>query len=164
MRRGLALILAGSLAASPSAALAATTTLHLRPPTKVPKSAPTQAQSIPPVPGGTSPFSPGVPQAPITVPTQTAVTPTLAPSSTSSSSGGLSGGAAVGIGIGAVVVLGAIAFFIWHDARRHAPVRGGVATASDPLGGRGRGSKAPAKPRKLSPAEKRRRKRGWAKR
>jgi hypothetical protein len=58
-----------------------------------------------------------------------------------------------------VIVLGGIAFFIWRDARRRAPVR----TAEAGVGsGRRTGSKPPPKPRKLSPAERRRRKRGKA--
>ena len=62
--------------------------------------------------------------------------------------------------VGAIVVLGGIAFFIWRDARRRAPVR----TAEAGVGGTGRrtGSKAPPKPRKLSAAERKRRKRGKA--
>jgi hypothetical protein len=61
--------------------------------------------------------------------------------------------------VGAIVVLGGIAFFIWRDARRRAPVKAG-AVGTD---GRGRtGSKPPPKPRKLSPAERKRRKRGRA--
>ena len=61
--------------------------------------------------------------------------------------------------IGAVVVLGGIAFFIWRDARRRAPAR-----PAEALGGTGRraGSKPPPKPRKLSAAERKRRKRGKA--
>ena len=61
--------------------------------------------------------------------------------------------------LGAVIVLGGIAFFIWRDARRRAPVR-----TADVYDGAGRrsGSKAPPKPRKLSQAERKRRKRGKA--
>jgi hypothetical protein len=60
--------------------------------------------------------------------------------------------------VGAIVVLGGIALFIWRDARRRAPVR----TAEAGVGGTGRraGSKAAPKPRKLSAAERKRRKRG----
>jgi hypothetical protein len=63
--------------------------------------------------------------------------------------------------LGAVIVLGGIAYYIWRDARRRAPAR-----TADALGGTGRraGSKPPPKPRKLSPAERKRRKRGRAQR
>jgi hypothetical protein len=64
------------------------------------------------------------------------------------------------IGIAALAVLFGIAFFIWRDARKRAPVRHRTAALADGPGGRS--SKARTKPRKLSPAEKRRRKRGRA--
>jgi hypothetical protein len=106
----------------------------------------------------TNPLTPGLPQAP--PPTPTATTPTVAPSgsSTTSTDSGLSGSSAVGIAIGAAIVLGGIAFFIWRDARRRAPVK---ATAL-PAGGPRTGTKPKPKPRKLSPAERKRRKRGRA--
>jgi hypothetical protein len=59
-----------------------------------------------------------------------------------------------------VIVLGGIAFFIWRDARRRAPVR--TADAYGDGTGRRAGSKAPPKQRKLSAAERKRRKRGKA--
>ena len=107
-----------------------------------------------------NPFTPGLPQSTpsITAPS----TPNLAvpTTTTTTGSGGLSGGAAVAIGIGALVVLGGISLFIWRDARRRAPIRQ-RALAAD--GGASRaGTKARAKPRKLSPSERRRRKRGRA--
>jgi hypothetical protein len=73
--------------------------------------------------------------------------------------GSLSGDGALAIVIGAIVVLGGISFYIWRDARRRAPAR-----TADALGGTGRraGSKPPSKPRKLSAAERKRRKRGRA--
>jgi hypothetical protein len=108
----------------------------------------------------TSPFSP---LPPATGPTSTATTPTATTATTTSTTGtGLSGGDAVAIAIGALVVLGGISFFIWHDARRRAPVRRRVAAATAGEGGRS-GSKPRVKSRKLSPAERRRRKRGRAK-
>jgi len=108
--------------------------------------------------GPGNPLSPGLPQAPATVPTAT--TPTVTPTTTSSGSGsGLSGSGVIFIAIGAIVLLGGISFFIWHDARRRAPVRHAHATAEF---GAGAGSTRPQKPRKLSPAERRRRKRGRA--
>ena len=106
-----------------------------------------------------TPITPFVPSTPsISTPTTAPlITPTT---TTTSSGGGLSGGAAVAIGIGALVVLGGISFFIWRDARRRAPVRHRTALAEG-LAGRA-GSKAKPKPRKPSPAERRRRKRGRA--
>jgi hypothetical protein len=107
-----------------------------------------------------NPFTPGIPASPATTPTAT--TPTIVPTTTStSSSGGLGGGGVVAIAIGALVLLGGICFFIWRDARRRAPVRAGMAHAAGGEFVRS-GSKARAKPRKLSPAERRRRKRGRA--
>ena len=107
-----------------------------------------------------NPFTPGLPGA---TPTVTAPsTPNLAvpTTTTTAGGGGLSGGAAVAIGIGALVVLGGISLFIWRDARRRAPVRQRALDA-DGVPGRA-GSKARTKPRRLSPAERRRRKRGRA--
>ncbi len=77
--------------------------------------------------------------------------------------GGLSGSSAIAIAIGAFAVLGGISYFIWRDARRRAPV---AARAGGDDGARQNrpGSKAPPKARKLSAAERRRRKRGRAKR
>ncbi|HTX30308.1 MAG TPA: hypothetical protein VMD09_02935 [Solirubrobacteraceae bacterium] len=107
-----------------------------------------------------NPFAPGLPSAPATTPT--ASTPTVLTATTASTSGGsLGGGGVVAIAIGALVLLGGISFFIWHDARRRAPVRHGMAHAGGGEFGHS-GSKARAKPRKLSPAERRRRKRGRA--
>lgn len=106
-----------------------------------------------------NPFSPGLPSAPVQTPTAT--TPTVVPTTTSTSAGGsLGGGSIVAIAIGALVLLGGISFFIWRDARKRAPVRH-RATATAGEGGRP-GSKSRAKPRKLSAAERRRRKRGRA--
>lgn len=110
--------------------------------------------------GASNPFAPGLPVPNGAAPTTSAPPPIVAPTTTSSSSGsGLSGSAAVVIAIGAIVLLGGISFFIWRDARRRAPVRHAHATAG--LGARS-GSKRPVKPRKLSPAERRRRRRGRA--
>ncbi|MBV8429623.1 MAG: hypothetical protein JO244_00550 [Solirubrobacterales bacterium] len=106
----------------------------------------------------TNPFSPGLPVAPATTPT--ASTPTVVPTTTSTTGGNsLGGGGVVAIAVGALVLLGGISLFIWRDARRRAPVR----HAHGDLGiGARTGSKPRAKPRKLSPAERRRRKRGRA--
>jgi hypothetical protein len=110
--------------------------------------------------GQSNPLSPGLPVPTGSVPTgpnsQTIVAPTTTASSGSS---GLSGSAAILIALGAIGLLAGIAFFIWRDARRRAPVRHAHATTG--VGGHP-GSKRPIKQRKLSPAERRRRKRGRA--
>ena len=106
----------------------------------------------------TNPFAPlPVPNTP--APT-TATPPLVNPNTTTTAGGGgLSGASAAAIAIGAIVLLAAISFFIWRDARRRAPVRHAHATTG--VGGNP-GSKRPPKPRKLSQAERRRRKRGRA--
>jgi hypothetical protein len=101
--------------------------------------------------------------APGGVPTTSTTTPTIISTATASTSGGsgLSGTNAIVIALGAVVILGGISYFIWRDARRRAP----VASRSDDADHQNRpGSKAPPKARKLSAAERKRRKRGRAKR
>ncbi len=109
-----------------------------------------------------NPFAPGIPQQPTGAPSTTTATPTATPTTgTGSSNTGLGGGSAIAIAIGAILVLGGISFFIWRDARRRAPVRHAIAGDAADTGGRA-GSKSRAKPRKLSPAERRRRKRGRA--
>jgi hypothetical protein len=107
-----------------------------------------------------NPLSPGLPALPTpTTTTPTATTPTT--TTTTSSGGSVSGKEAIAIAACAVVLLTAISFFIWRDARRRAPSRGGRAmTAAD--GPTVRGTKPRPKPRKPSPAERRRRKRGRA--
>ena len=99
----------------------------------------------------------------MSAPTTTA--PPVAPLTTSATSGGgsgLSGSSAIIIAIGALVVLGGISLFIWRDARRRAPVKHRADAAALAGDGRRKGSKQRAKPRKLSAAERRRRKRGRA--
>jgi hypothetical protein len=99
------------------------------------------------------------------VATSSSTSPTIVnnPSTASSGNSSLSGGSAIAIAIGAVVVLAGISFYIWHDARRRAPVRAGADIGG--VEGRGRaGSKPAPKPRKPSPAERKRRKRGRARR
>jgi len=105
-----------------------------------------------------NPLAPGFPQQTVSVPTTTAA-PTISTSATAGSGGAFSGNSVIIIAIGAVVVLGGISVFIWRDARKRAPVRHRAAVAD---GGTRQGSKQRAKPRKLSPAERRRRKRGRA--
>ena len=107
-----------------------------------------------------NPFAPGIPQQTPSIPTTSTPVIPVAPTPTTGSGGGLSGGAAVAIGIGAVIVLGGISFFIWRDARKRAPVRERMRGEGE-LGLRS-GSKPRRGSRKLSPAEKRRRKRGRA--
>ena len=113
--------------------------------------------------GPSNPLAPGIPASPTTTPTPTATTPTIVSPTTTSTQGnsGLSGGAAIGIAIGAIVLLVGISFFIWRDARKRAPVRHHAAHATAGAGARS-GSKRPPKPRKLSRAERKRRKRGRA--
>jgi hypothetical protein len=106
--------------------------------------------------GSGNSLTPFTPQGP--TPTQTATTPAVV--STSTTGGGLTGTDGVAIGIGAMLVLGGISFFIWRDARKRAPVRQHAATAA--AGGGPGPRQRPQKSRKLSPAERRRRKRGRA--
>jgi hypothetical protein len=117
-------------------------------------------QSNPLLPNSGNPLSPGLPAPQATTTTTTTPAPVVN-TTTTSSSGTFAGSTGVLIGIGALVVLFGIAFFIWRDARKRAPVRHRTAALADGPGGRS-GSKTRAKPRKLSPAEKRRRKRGRA--
>jgi hypothetical protein len=107
--------------------------------------------------GPGNPLSPGLPAQPQTTPTATA--PTLPNVTTSTSPNGLGGSNAVVIALGAIAVLAGISFFIWRDARRRAPVRRAAAATA---GGERQSAKQRGKPRKLSPAERRRRKRGRA--
>jgi hypothetical protein len=98
------------------------------------------------------------------IPTTATATPTVISTGTASTSGssGLSGNSAIAIAIGAFVVLGGISYFIWRDARRRAPVTARAAAERDRQNVPG--SRAPPKARKLSAAERKRRKRGRAKR
>jgi hypothetical protein len=107
-----------------------------------------------------NPFTPGLPVSPSQTPTVAPPT-TVTPITTSTGGGSLSGGSVAAIAVGALVLLAGISFFIWRDARRRAPVRRGMAHAVAGAGARS-GSRARGKPRKLSPAERRRRKRGRA--
>jgi hypothetical protein len=131
----------------PGAALAAAST------SSIPLTSPGDGQSNPLLP-----LTPSTPAQPTTTSTPTVVAPTQTPTQGSST---LSGTNAIAIAIGALVLITAIGAFIWYDARRRAPVRRRAAAATAGGGGRP-GSKPKGKPRKLSPAEKRRRKRGRA--
>jgi hypothetical protein len=106
-----------------------------------------------------NPFSEPLPQP--TVSTTTTAAPTISTSATAGGGSAFTGNSAVIIGIGAIVVLGGISLFIWRDARKRAPVRHRPGELPDGSGPR-YGTKPRAKPRKLSPAERRRRKRGRA--
>jgi hypothetical protein len=108
-----------------------------------------------------NPLTPGFPQPSVSTPTTTTTTPTIQTTATAGSGSAFSGNSAIIIAIGAIVVLGGIALFIWRDARRRAPSGHRLISPIDAEGRRA-GSKARPKPRKLSPAEKRRRKRGRA--
>jgi hypothetical protein len=126
----------------------------------VPAAAGAQSGTNPLIPQ--SPTNPLSPTLPLSAPTTTTTsTPVITGTNTNSANGGLQGSGIVAIAIGAIVVLGGIGYFIWRDARRRAPIRGHAHAAAE-FGSRRTGSKAPPKPRKLSPAEKRRRKRGRA--
>ena len=110
-----------------------------------------------PLSGGVSPLTP--------VPTTASTTPTVVTNATTAAPGSssISSGSVIAIAVGAVIVLGGISFYIWRDARRRAPVAARTAGGGTAADGRGRpGTKPPSKPRKLSPAERRRRKRGRA--
>ena len=89
-----------------------------------------------------------------TAPTQTGVTNTT--TSSAGGGGGLSSGTALGIAIAAFLIIIGIGFAIFRDARRRVPERRARTEERIP------GSKRPGKARKLSTAEKRRRKRGQA--
>jgi hypothetical protein len=110
---------------------------------------------------GSNPLTPGFPQPTVSVPTTTTTVPTIQTTTTPGSGSGFSGSSAIIIAIGAIIVLGGISWFIWRDARRRAPTRT-RAWAPGLEEGRRKGSKPPRKARKLSPAERRRRKRGRA--
>ena len=110
---------------------------------------------------GSNPLTPGFPQPSVSTPTTTTTTPTIQTTATAGNGSAFSGSSAIIIAIGAIVVLGGIALFIWRDARRRAPARHRLTSPIDAEGRRA-GSKARPKPRNLSPAEKRRRKRGRA--
>jgi hypothetical protein len=147
----LAALLAGPALASAAKTTAATTTVP--------------ASALYPQQLGSNGLSGGLPVTPSgTTPTTGAVAPAVLPTATtaSTSGGGLGGGGAILVGLGAVALLGGVVAYIWRDSRRHAPVKPGGYTAAEALGGGRSGSKAPPKSRKLSAAERKRRKRGRA--
>jgi hypothetical protein len=109
-----------------------------------------------------NPLAPTFPQPSVSIPTtSTTAAPTVSATPTAGGGSAFSGSSAIIIAIGALVVLGGIAVYIWRDARRRAP-KGHRLVAPIDAEGRRAGSKPRPKPRKLSAAEKRRRKRGRA--
>lgn len=126
-------------------------------------SAPALAAGSTPTPSASNPFAPGIPQPTASVPSTAAPSITTVGSTSAGNGSAFSGGGIAAIAVGALVILGGIAFFIWYDARKRAPVRARAVAGAGGLPGSGKaGSKQRAKPRKLSPAERRRRKRGRA--
>ncbi len=150
MRRSLALwLLISSIACGCAAGLAAPAALATGSPGSL-----TSASSNSPGFGITSGGAATTPQ----VQTQTASTVPVP-----STSGGLSGTDGIIIAVIAAMVLGGICFFIWYDARGHASSAGRGGGDEALFGARAHaGSKTPQKPRKLKPAERKRRKRGRA--
>jgi hypothetical protein len=144
-----------STAATQASTTVSTTTSATATPTVVsPSSLPSQSA------GGSNPLSPGFPQPSVSTPTTTTAVPTISTATSAGSGSGLTGNSAIIIAVGAIIVLGGISLYIWRDARRRAPARSRAGGAIDE--GRRSGSKQRAKPRKLSPAERKRRKRGRA--
>jgi hypothetical protein len=93
---------------------------------------------------------------------QVSSTPTPA-ATTSSSGGGFTSFDAFITALVAALVLGGIAFWVWYDSRGHAARVGHGRDHESIFGQRAHaGSKAPHRPRKLKPAERKRRKRGRA--
>lgn len=154
-----ALVLPSSAAASKSSTAAAKSSTATAQPSAT--AAPPSTAVTPSLGGqGSNPLTPGFPQPSVSIPTTTTAAPTIATTTSAGSGSGFTGNSAIIIAIGAAIVLGGISFYIWRDARRRAPAR---VRAAGPIGeGRRAGSKQRAKPRKLSAAERKRRKRGRA--
>jgi hypothetical protein len=112
--------------------------------------------------GSTSPFAVGVPE-PSATQTATTPTPTVATTPTSTSTdGSFSTLDAVLIAGGVALLIVAISFYVWWDARKAARhLRRGKPGASA-AGIKGAGTKSAPRSRKLSAQEKKRRKRGKA--
>lgn len=117
-------------------------------------------------PSGSGPLSPGLSAPGTPTPTTATQTQTQATSATTTAGGGgsLSSTSVFGIAIGAVIVIGGVCVYIFRDAGRRAAVRGRRSDAG--AGGSNAQTRVPGskrvKPRKLSPQERRRRKRGRA--
>jgi hypothetical protein len=97
------------------------------------------------VPGGATP-----------VPTQTVPPVVVNTTAGAGSGGGISSTTAIGIAVAAFVIIAAILFAVMRDARSRLPKAHGPSEERIP------GSKRPPKARKLSAAERKRRKRGRA--
>jgi uncharacterized protein HemX len=98
-------------------------------------------------------------------PAQQAPAPTPAPVPTTSSNGGIGDGQVVLIMLGAVALIAGIWMVIMRDARRATAGRGSTGVRRDDDGSirtGGRATKAAHRSRKLSSAERQRRKRGKA--
>jgi hypothetical protein len=74
----------------------------------------------------------------------------------------LSGSGIALVAAGAVLLIAAIGFFVWRDSRKHAGRRHAATSKKPQPKPKIPGSQRPPKPRKLSPTEKKRRKRGRA--
>ena len=156
--------LLGALLGLPAAALAAGGgKKHAATATSATSPAATATAPVSPSPSAGGSLGGGL-TSPGAIPTTTTAAPTVISTATASTSGasGLSGNSAIAIAIGAFVVLGGISYFIWRDARRRAPVAARAAAERERQNVPG--SRAPPKARKLSAAERKRRKRGRAKR
>lgn len=138
MVRIVALIVVAVLAAAPAAALGAA-------------QAPTPAQSLLGVPPSTTPAQ--------EQPVQQAPAQQAPAQQTEADSGSISGAQVVLIGLAVVALIGGIWFVIARDARR--ATAGRVRTADAEVRG-GSATRAARRSRKLSAAEKQRRKRGRA--
>ena len=155
VRRPLAFVLVGlALLAGAPAALAGTVTSS----TTVSSTLPSTTTTPLSLPGGSNPLAPGVPDTANQTPTTTIVTTT-----TTTGGGGLGkAGTVVLIVFGGLILLG-IPVYIWIDARRKAArIHHGLGPSSSGTGPTRKGSQAPPKSRKLSAAERKRRKRGKA--
>jgi hypothetical protein len=152
-------LLGGALVLPAAAVGAKSSTSAAQSATTAAQPATTAAPSVVAQPGS-NPLTPGFPQPSVSIPTTTTAAPTISTATSAGSGSGFQGSSVIIIAIGAVIVLGGISFYIWRDARRRAPAR---ARAAAEIGeGRRAGSKQPPKSRKLSPAERKRRKRGRA--
>lgn len=111
-----------------------------------------------------SPVSPPAPVTSTPASTQPQQIPVAPVTTTAATAGGsISGVDALLLAVGAALVLVLVAYFILRDSRHHArSLSRAGATAGAAGASPHRGSKAPHKPRKLSAAERKRRKRGRA--
>lgn len=112
-------------------------------------------------PGFQGPGAAATPVAPTsTQPQQIPAAPVA--TSASNAGGSINGTDALILAFGAAIVLLIVAYFILRDSRHHARRLRHASAAGGDSGGAHRGSKAPHRSRKLSAAERKRRKRGRA--